>query len=92
MKQTIQIFLEGESPTLKYDLIKTDGIVKNKKRLFSSYLKVLFLTLTQITLNFKCYRKENNSKKKYNLYNTKRVQINNDKADNGLNEAFIRDN
>ena len=90
MKQTIQVFLEGESPTLKYDLIKTDGIVKNSY--FSSYLKVLFLILTQITLNFKCYRKENNSEKKYNLYNTKRVQINNDKADNGLNEAFIRDN
>ena len=34
MKQTIQIFLEGEGPTLKYDLIKTDGIVKNKKKTF----------------------------------------------------------
>ena len=34
MKQTIQIFLEGEGPTLKYDLIKTEGIVKNKKRDF----------------------------------------------------------
>ena len=65
---------------------------KQKKRLFSSYLKARFLTLTLVTLNFKCYRKENNSRKKYNLYNTKRVQINNHKADNGLNEAFIRDN
>ena len=34
MKQTIEFFLEGESPTLKYDLIKTDGIVKSKKRTF----------------------------------------------------------
>ena len=34
MKQTIQIFLEGEGPSLKYDLIKTEGIVKNKKRDF----------------------------------------------------------
>ena len=35
-----------------------------------------FLTLTQIILNFKSYRKDsnvNNSKKKYNLYNTKRA-------------------
>ena len=82
------MFLEGESPTIKYDLIKTDGIVINKKRFFSSYLKTPFLTLTLITLNFKYYRKEDNSKKKYNPYNTKRVQVNNHKADNRLNQAF----
>ena len=29
---------------------------------------------------------------KFNLYNTKRVEINNHKTGNGLNEAFIRDN
>ena len=92
MKQTTHIFLEGESPTLKYYLIKTDGIIKNKKRFFSSDLKAPSLAPTQITLNFKCYRKENNSKKKYNLYNTKRVEINNHKTGNGLNESFIRDN
>ena len=61
-----------ENYRLKYDLIKRDRIVKNKSPVTS---KALFLTLTLITLNFKCYRKdweENNSKKKCNPYNTKR--------------------
>ena len=44
---------------------------KTKKDFFLVTLKAPFLTLTQITLNFKCYRKENNLKKKYSLYNTK---------------------
>ena len=44
---------------------------KTKKGFFPVTLKAPFLTLTQITLNFKCYRKKNKSKKKYNLHNTK---------------------
>ena len=44
---------------------------KQKKPFFPVTSKAPFLTLTQITLNFKCYRKENNLKKKYSLYNTK---------------------
>ena len=48
-------------------------IVKNKKGFFPVTSKAPFLTPTQITLNFKCYRKENNLKKKYNLYDTKRA-------------------
>ena len=60
----------------KFDLIKTDGIVKNKKKAFFPVtLKAPFLTLTQITLNFKCYWKDwnLNNRRKYNLYNTKRA-------------------
>ena len=34
------------------------GIFKNKKRLFPVTLKALFLTLTLMTLNFGCYRKD----------------------------------
>ena len=44
---------------------------KTKKGFFPVTLKAPFLTLTQITLNFKCYRKKKKSKKKYDLYNTK---------------------
>ena len=67
---------------------------KRKTDFFPVTLNASFLTLTQIILNFKCYRKDwnvNNSMKKYNLYNTK-FQIKNRKVDNGLNEAVIRDN
>ena len=39
---------------LKYDLIKTDGIFKNKKRLFPTYIESPIFTLTLITLNFEC--------------------------------------
>ena len=74
-----------------------DGIVKNKNRLFPVTLKAPFLTVTQMILNFKCYKKDwdvNNLKKKYNLYNTKRIsnKKKHHKVDNGLNEAVIRDN
>ena len=44
---------------------------KQKKGFFPVTSKAPFLTLTQITLNFKCYRKKKKSKKKYDLYNTK---------------------
>ena len=44
---------------------------KQKKPFFPVKSKAPFLTLTQITLNFKCYRKKKKSKKKYDLYNTK---------------------
>ena len=67
---------------------------KRKTGFFPVTLNASFLTLTQIILNFKYYRKDwnvNNSMKKYNLYNTK-LQIKNRKVDNGLNEAVIRDN
>ena len=46
---------------------------KQKKDFFPVTSKTPLLTLTQITLNFKYHRKEDNSKKKYNLYNTKRA-------------------
>ena len=49
---------------------------KTKTGFFRVTLKAPFLTLTQIILNSKCYRKVlnvNNSKKKYNLYNTNRA-------------------
>ena len=35
-----------------------DGIVKNKNRLFPVTLKAPFLTVTQMILNFKCYKKD----------------------------------
>ena len=43
---------------------------KTKKDFFLVTLKAPFLTLTQITLNFKCYWKDWNV---YNLYNIKRA-------------------
>ena len=49
---------------------------KTNAGFFPVTLKAPFLTLIQIILNFKCYMKDwhvNNSKKKYNLCNTKRA-------------------
>ena len=44
---------------LKYELIKNRWNRQKQKRLhFPVTLKVPFLALTQITLNFKCYRKD----------------------------------
>ena len=55
----------------KYDLKKQTESSKTKKDFVPVTSKAPFLTLTQITLNFKCYRKKKKSKKKYDLYNTK---------------------
>ena len=63
----------SQNQCLKYDLKKQTESSKTKKDFVPVTSKAPFLTLTQITLNFKCYRKGNNSKKKYNLYNTKRA-------------------
>ena len=81
---------------IRFNKKQTESSKKKKKTgFFPVILKRPFSTLTQIILNFKCYRKDlnvNNSKKKYNLCNTNRASNKNHKVDNGLNEAVIRDN
>ena len=45
----------------------------NRQKQKKAFFQLLESHIFNIFLNFKCDRKENNSKKKYNLYNTKRT-------------------
>ena len=73
----------------------TDGIVKNKKRLFPSHIKspIFNTNAKNIKLQMLLEGLKSKQLEENTVYIIQReLQINNHKVDNGLNEAVIRDN